>query len=255
MKNDCAYVQNQFSAYIDGMLTEKEAETVRKHLAQCEICQKEFAFLSAITKEAAELPVISVNEALHTSIMQQVLQAKKPAVKRFGGRKVWQTASAFVAAAAVIAISVISFGNLPSHPDLTVENPAVVTHAPEVISAEEPAEKMTQQPRTPSEQAPSVATQTTPEIPVYEEPSSYARTPERRMTEEQGTVFFYFTSQTCTKAAEMLSAYQKDGEGYRIPVEEFDALKVRLTGENGYLRHAGEVTDGAGVVTLILIAE
>lgn len=256
MKKDCELIQNQLSSYIDGMLTVEESETVRKHLAVCSECQKEHDFMCAIVKKAKDLPVICADDALHKAIMQRVLQTKKPVVKRFGGRKLWQTASALVGAAAVLVISIISFNSLPSHPDLTIENPAMVTPVTDASANGKPTGEVTPKTRALPAQETTVTAQTTPEEPVYEEPSSYARTP-RNIEAEEKTLIFYFAPDAVLEAAEKLSAYTKDGEGYLIPTEELDAVLVQLKAQNGYLRNEGEFAEQTEKtnVKLVLKAE
>ncbi len=122
MNQGCETIKEQLSSYIDSVLDESEMKFLEAHLASCEECRQELMFLKAVSQTAKTLPKLSVSQELHDSIMAGVMAAsedmKKPKAKRFS---LWKVASGFAAAAAVIAVSVISFGSLPGHPELTPE--------------------------------------------------------------------------------------------------------------------------------------
>jgi len=133
----CDAVREDLSAYIDGMLSEDEAKRVKRHLAECETCREEHQFLSGILKSAATMPEVSVSDRfraeLHKKLTAAAEESKPMKIRK---RPIWQLASGFVAAAAVIAFSVVSFNNLPKQSDLT---PFVPT--PSVKQLEATAEK------------------------------------------------------------------------------------------------------------------
>ncbi|MBQ4518844.1 MAG: zf-HC2 domain-containing protein [Clostridia bacterium] len=128
MSKLCDAIREDLSAYIDGVLNENEAKCVEKHLAECEKCREEHRFLSGILQSATTMPSIPVSnrfrEELHSKL---VAEASKPKAIKIRKRPIWQMASGFVAAVAVIAISVVSFSSLPKQSELTpfVPTPSV----------------------------------------------------------------------------------------------------------------------------------
>ena len=107
MQYNCESVKEMLSLYIDNMLCEDESEAVKTHLAECDECKGEYDFLKGMTCVAREMPVLSVSTDLHAKIMQAA--TSQQAVKKSARRILWRMASGFAAAAAVVAISVISF--------------------------------------------------------------------------------------------------------------------------------------------------
>ncbi len=128
MSKLCDAIREDLSAYIDGMLSEDEAKKVEQHLAACSECRKEHQFLSAVLHSAASMPTISVSDRFHEELHNKlVAEASKPKAIKIRKRPIWKMASGFVAAVAVIAISVVSFSSLPKQSELTpfVPTPSV----------------------------------------------------------------------------------------------------------------------------------
>ncbi len=151
MNVTCEIVRNNLSSYIDLELDEETAEEIEKHLSECRDCRKEYEFFKGISETAKNLPRLSVSSSLHDKIMACVAdaseKAKKPKAPR---RSLFRIASGFAAAAAVIAVSVISLNSLPGHPELTPENltreiektaPPIVTLSPDPEQAETVAQQ------------------------------------------------------------------------------------------------------------------
>lgn len=115
----CEMIQEQLLSYIDGELRDEDAAVIDKHLTGCDVCRKEYEFLCGILKTANELPVLKVDASLHARILQGAEQAAK--TQKPLGRTLWRTVSGFAAAAAVIALSVVTLNSLPGHPELLQE--------------------------------------------------------------------------------------------------------------------------------------
>lgn len=128
MSKLCDVVREDLSAYIDGMLSEDEAKKVEQHLEACSECREEHRFLFGILKSASAMPTIPVSEHFHEELHNKlVAEMNKPKAIKIRKRPLWQLASGFAAAVAVIAFSIVSFSNLPKQSELTpfVPTPSV----------------------------------------------------------------------------------------------------------------------------------
>ena len=100
--NECERIREQFSAYLDGELTETEAETVRAHLDACPACRAEYAAWLALSEalEPGELP-----EGLHESVMAKL--APDIAARRKKQRLVRLRPALSVAAVLVVIVGAV----------------------------------------------------------------------------------------------------------------------------------------------------
>ena len=278
MKHTCENVKELLSLYIDELLCDDERDAVFAHLETCADCRSEYEFLSGIVKTAKTMPTLSVSEELHANIMQTIAgQTKAKPVKR----SLWRMASGFVAAAAVIAISLISLDSLPGHPDLTTEpTPKVTATAAPVTETAEPAEKtdttpvITLPPSRPQEAvSPTPAALQEPVVPAAEDipaaPASMAveepvytgdenPQPEARSFSgsraEETVSCYYIGEESYEEAVLILDANEFDGLAYLVPVGEKEAVCGKLESLSGYVRHTGEQSD-ADFLRITLVCE
>lgn len=111
-KSDCTNIVNLIPLYIDNMLSEEENDIVCEHIANCESCRNEYAFLKSIMAGTNNLPEIEVPNDFHENLMAKIrAEQKGKAVhkRRFLG---WRSFAGIAAAAAVVAVSVVSYLNL-----------------------------------------------------------------------------------------------------------------------------------------------
>ena len=127
---DCETVQKQIPLYIDNMLSDEEQVIVKEHIKKCDACQSELALRSSILVDLATLPEPELSEGFHERFVENLKQeASKPRIR---ARIPWKKVTSFAAAAAVVALSVVSFFQLEQsdggqNPDvyLTEPTPAV----------------------------------------------------------------------------------------------------------------------------------
>ncbi len=270
MQYTCEKVKEMLSLYIDEELCDDEKEAVKVHLEACGACKSEYEFLHGIISAANAMPAISADADFHARIMQAAtnLPAAKPA-----RRSLWRMASGFVAAAAVIAISVISLNSLPGHPDLTkapeteiqtpatqAPTPAGHTEAPNVATPSETVtpQTVTTQPSAPAElPSPAVAAQEEPVAPAIEEvpaaisvedqPAILGRTAE-------AVTCYYIGEASYEDAVLILDVYEFDGIAYLIPLAEKDAVYEKLQALPDFVRYTEE-GDNEETVRIALACE
>lgn len=165
---DCKNIQELIPLYLDNMLSDEENDTVRTHIETCDVCKAEYELMASIMQTAASLPEIDVPEGFHEKLMEKVKAEAEAKKERKAFALPWKKVSGFAAAAAVIAVSVVSFMQLDrennqTNPDMYLEKSAPVsTPAPqktaEDVIPEESASVQTEIPSAtakPSQQATS----------------------------------------------------------------------------------------------------
>lgn len=266
MQCTCEKVKEMLSLYIDNELCDSEKNAIKTHLETCDECKGEYEFLHSIVSAANTMPMLSVSADLHAKIMQE---ATNQPVKKPARRSIWRITSAFAAAAAVVAISVISFGSLPGHPELTetpetvIQTPAQVEQTPTTpakaptTEQTEPASKPTSPtPQKPlsEPQTPAIASQEEPVVPAaLEEPamalSDGAETFEGDGTETQPAAYgrtvepvtcYYIGEESYEAAVLILDGYEFDGIAYLIPSVEKDVVYEKLQALPGFVRYTEE---------------
>lgn len=282
MSNLCDAVRDDLSAYIDGMLSDEEAKRVEKHLAECEKCEEEYQFLASILQSAATMPTISISDHFHTELHNKLTAVAERKTIKIRKRPIWQLASGFVAAAAVIALSVVSFSSLPKQFELTpfVPTPSV-QQLEKTDSIDTPAP--TQAPERKVQQE-SIVKQSVPEMVatpqpiatqevvindtmVLEDEQNPQETPAAETLVDQANpanatadmaisgggggsmarafmpfmktgMSYGISEESFSKALELLSAYQKEGNGYLVPDEDLTAVCEALEALEGYTGHS-----------------
>lgn len=111
-QSDCTNIANLIPLYIDKMLSDKENDIVRKHIAGCKSCSCEYEFLKSVMEKTRCIPEIEVSKDFHEKLMTKIKKERKPGL---GGKYRILSRRSLVgaaAAAAVIAVSVVSYINL-----------------------------------------------------------------------------------------------------------------------------------------------
>ena len=128
MKNNCN-IKDLISSLIDGELSHKETESVRQHLASCDICRKEFDALKSLDNLLCGIKPVEPSHDFDREFWKKVdalytidaLKTKKQPwsiLKGFSWG--WQPALGAVAAMLVVAAgTVISYRSAPTELDPT----------------------------------------------------------------------------------------------------------------------------------------
>ncbi len=266
---DCANIINLIPLYIDNELTEEESRTVREHIAACPRCRQECEMMQSIVRKTKNLPRMDVPEGFHARLMQQIqseeVQKRKIALP-------WRNAMGLVAAAAVVAVSVVSYLNLDRttetpNPDVYLsetapsaegqkkeqqaslpvpqssESQGQTLQKKDAVKAKESEEKTSHTTVLAEEQgrALSISQESAPDVPA---PAS-EKLPEGRAvagneiaseTAEPETfcVATVTVDETAYREAEeILSGYEKDSQGYAVG-QDYSLVLERLSSLLGY---------------------
>jgi len=157
-QSDCESVQNLLSLYIDNMLSEEESNIVREHIKSCASCREELALMQSILKETKNLPEIEVSADFHKNLMEKIKAEGKPE-KKFAVN--WKQAAGFVAAAAVVALSVVSFIELDRTPDNQNIDTYLASPTPQAEHIEKESAEPNEEQKKASEETENPAKKTT----------------------------------------------------------------------------------------------
>lgn len=213
---ECEKIIRQIPLYIDDMLSDREKDEVVSHIAKCPDCKDEYDYLKAIMKNTAELPQKALPLDFHENLMERIKKEKK--IPR---RVLLHRASAYAAAAAVIALSFVAFGQFDDSQKSEIKEQYItskVSEAPvnkEAIK-KEPIRAEKKQIQTQKEQN---------DQPPTEEQIPAAISFEEEMTTYK-TVTVALTDDIRDKATEILSAYEKDETGYKV--EDIESVTEKL---------------------------
>lgn len=132
--SDCKNILNLIPLYIDNMLSEEENDIVGRHICSCENCKKEFEFMSSLLKNTKVLPEIQVPPEFHNKLMSQV--RRKKTIRRILSKR----AGAFVAAAAIIALSIVAISDFhisenSTNPDKYIAPNSNISDSPVSLNA------------------------------------------------------------------------------------------------------------------------
>lgn len=227
MSQTCETCKEQLPLYIDGACTEAEAEAIREHLSVCEACQKEEAFLRSISATAKTLPGLAVTEDFRQSLQNRLEQeAAKPKPRVL---PLWKKTAGFTAAAAVIAISVFTFGNLPETDiappqDITSQAVQGETETVDVSMLADTARLETKD----EEKSAGVPTNADSRETAIQPRFTYAT---------KGVLHYTFDEAAYHQAEEILSTCEFDGTGYKVPAEDIAAVCEELEELAGYVGH------------------
>ncbi len=110
MSKSCKDILDLIPMYIDNVLEDDIDNKVREHLKTCENCRYELTLASRISDGLRNLPDVPLSADFHKNLVEK---AKEQQTKKRARRIVlFKRGGAGVAAAAVVALSVVSFANL-----------------------------------------------------------------------------------------------------------------------------------------------
>ncbi len=277
MSKSCEQICELFSAYIDGELSKQEAQALEAHLKECEPCREEYAFFSKMVKCAETLPELSVSDDFRNNLHARLVDAAKAQPKKGYQRPLWKFASGFVAAAAVIALSVVSFSHLPKQSELTPIVPTPIVTQTEktddnttndlqkVVPTEQPANvrarnKVTQDVHKAQEEKHSTMQSAEPNLAEHNQNVAIAETatehqPALVTAEEdiavsgsgvmarmaapfvKSTIHYFFAESGLQQAKDILSGFEQAENGYLVPDEELLEICQQLEAMEGYKTH------------------
>ncbi len=107
---NCSEILNLIPSYIDDLLDIKEKDRVAEHINSCDKCRAELTLMTSVREKTKELPDVKISADFHARLMEKAKEQK--AKKRARRIVLLRRSGAGVAAAAVVALSVVSFGNL-----------------------------------------------------------------------------------------------------------------------------------------------
>ncbi|MBR4874320.1 MAG: zf-HC2 domain-containing protein [Clostridia bacterium] len=233
-KSDCENILNLIPHYIDNMLSKEESDIVCRHIDNCASCKEEYEFLKSIM--GTKLSEIEVPDGFHERLMANVKKTSKTPQKRiYLNRRIISG----VAAAAVIALSVVSYLNLGNE-DIS-QNPddfvaPVKTEAP---VSDEPVDEEPTQGR-----AYIAPKQSSGPLPATENVDTQESNQEEYAGEDTPIAAFFLCEEYCIiyvtvdeteliKAHEILENCEKDEIGY-IAGKEKEKLLSELSSLSGY---------------------
>lgn len=250
--SDCEKIQNLIPLYLDNMLSDEEKDVVDAHIADCETCREELFFMQSVLEHTKDLPEVEVSEGFHSRVMAQVKKETAMPKKRYAFS--WKQASSFVAAAAVVALSVVSFLSLEEPSDIqnTDVYITVPSAQPEVEAVQGTEEKQPAlEPQTQGTKKPAARKNIVTQEPSFApadtatgyEPDniSVARSVEdvpSAYTVQEADVCCSLVTVTVSETAKadaevILQAYPKDEIGYQVG-ENLDLVLTKLATLDGY---------------------
>lgn len=189
----------------------------------------EDALLRGIRRTAKTLPGLAVTDDFRASLRDRLKQeAEKPKHRTL---PLWKQAAGFAAAAAVVAVSVMTFGNLPE-PD--VAPPQEITS--QATQGEEKPETKDFSMLADTVRIESKSEDTSAGVPAKTE-SQEASIQPRFTYAAKGVLHYTFDEMTYSGVESLLSNYEFDGEGYKIPVDEIAMVCEKLESLAGYVGH------------------
>jgi len=161
MDYSCKNIRNMLPTYLDNMMNEMDAKTIEKHLNNCAACRREYEFLKSIMETAQDLPEIEVSDNFNETLHKNLIKAKNNKRSLYL-KNIRNIAVATLSTAAVIAISVVSLGNLNDKEITTpievetetevIENNLEIVSDEEIIQTPEVAEEVITESEQPDEE-------------------------------------------------------------------------------------------------------
>ena len=94
---DCKDIQDNLSAWVDGALTEAEAQRIRDHVSSCPVCAKEAEALERISVLLRRSQDAELTPGFRSRLMAELLQREREKLPLyfFSGMRVgWETGAA-----------------------------------------------------------------------------------------------------------------------------------------------------------------
>ena len=82
---ECKFADELMMKYMDGMITEKEANHLHDHLSQCDACTESFKVYDDILADFAEAPLYEAPDGFEEAVMAKVAACEVPYQKRAQG--------------------------------------------------------------------------------------------------------------------------------------------------------------------------
>ena len=108
--SNCSEILNLIPSYIDDLLDIEVKDRVAEHINSCDKCRAELTLMTSVREKTKELPDVKISADFHARLIEKAKEQK--AKKRARRIVLLRRSGAGVAAAAVVALSVVSFGNL-----------------------------------------------------------------------------------------------------------------------------------------------
>lgn len=233
---DCEKILNLVPLYIDNCLSEDDTHIVSRHLSSCDACKKEYEFLLSLMNTAVNLEETDPSTDFHKKLMEKANDLK---IKKRAKRIVLlKRGSAGVAAAAVVALCIVSFGNiekntdieLPEYASSSVSDDITARTAEEKTSDPAPKNAPVQQKTAPTSSPPvEVISQDNSENPpsgggssaISDTQTESTPTVDEPLLISEPLSFTVAdispTDETYDAVMEILVQYEKDAVGYIIP--------------------------------------
>ncbi len=247
-KSKCMNILPSIPLLVDGALSASESDSIEKHLSVCPDCRREFDLYRAMKHTTATLSAPQLSSDFHEKLMKTIgevtLSQETAAPKRARVLRppFLRHAMGFAAAAAVVALSIVSFLNMPkTTPSDNLDDFAA---QPQVVQPQVTQSQVTQSQGTESrvaqvpagEPSPSIdhqvaqpqvtpsqvtQSQTTPrqDAPAQEStaPAASCGIVAEEMPQQKFVTYRVFIEKAyLTEAEAMLAGCPQDEHGYRV---------------------------------------
>ncbi len=244
--SECRDILNLIPLLIDDMLSDEEKDVVTDHLKVCKTCREEHAFLTSVLKVSGTLPEIEVPDGFHKRLMEKVGK-EKTGTSFKGNIRLWKTVTSFAAAAAVIAVSVVSYLGL-NVPKESQNPDAFLTPSPVYEKTEEvkPVETVKTTP-SPKVAEPQQEKGETPDPLALE---AYSLEAFQNDDEQTAFVVAYVTvaEDKLDEARDILKDLEKDEIGYRAENGREEFLEKLSFLEDFSVREETQDTDSDYII-------
>ena len=253
---NCSEILTLIPSYIDDFLDHEEKDRVAEHIKSCANCRAEYELMSSVKEKTKDLPDVTVSADFHKNLMAKAKEQK--ATKRARHIVLLRRSGAGVAAAAVVALSVVSFGNLnSSNEDLdntlysatpspkasvvTIEDVATYSDNKQT-KAPSKAEQGVNAPKNPKTDIPAAVSDdagessaVSPEVPSSQDLSSGIATVCDDLLYTKAVITLDDTNRDAVM--KILEQYEKDEIGYRVPdinkvMRKIAELGITVTAES-----------------------
>jgi len=255
---DCEKILNLIPLYIDNMLSDEENDIVTRHLKTCKACQSELRYLKSIIDTTKDIPEVELPSDFHKILMEKaktIKQTKKK--KRY---LIFKRAGAYTAAAAVIALSFLAFGEfIKPQDEKSAEQYLTSKISPEPYSYEEKNSETKPKADKTSEYSYDVSktsktdtateekekTHNTQQEDLSQVPASISVADEE-ITYTTATV--ELTEEIKEEVLKILSQYEEDQKGYIVPDIDDVIKKIKNLGATVEFK-----TDSANMQNYVII--
>jgi len=237
---DCEKILNLIPLYIDNMLSDEENDQVIRHLKTCTACQNEFKYLKSIINTTKDIPKVELPSNFHKNLMEKAEIIKKAKQKK--RYLIFKRAGAYVAAAAVVVLSFVTFGEFINPKDEPTTDRYLTSEiSPEPYSYEEKDSKtkptsdktgeylydVSKSPKTDNATEEREKTHNTRQEDLSQVPASISIDDEE-ITYATATV--EVTEEIKEEVLKILSQYEEDENGYIVPDIDDAVEKIKNLG-------------------------